>query len=203
MQSGSRRERKKAELRSLILSTAIRLFSQRSIEEVTVDEIAAAADIGKGTVYNYFSTKEDIVVAFLAADEARIQAKVRNSLDSNDSLEEILAGYIRYQFRLRKPHHAFVRVFMAQMFLRTEQFVPYMLEMQKAIDPPLEALFRGLQERKLMRDDVHLPDLILTFKTMHMGLTALWAVEGPPFRQTEKALQLEISLFCDGLRRRP
>ena len=203
MQSGGRRERKKAALRSLILSTAIRLFSQRSIEEVTVDEIAAAADIGKGTVYNYFSTKEDIVVAFLAADEARIQAKVRRALDSNESLEEILAGYIRYQFQLRKPHHAFVRVFMAQMFLRTEQFVPYMLEMQKAIDPPLEALFRGLQERKLMRDDLHLPDLILTFKTMHMGLTALWAVEGPPFRQTGKTLQLEISLFCDGLRRRP
>ena len=203
MQSGGRRERKKAALRSLILSTSIRLFSQRSIEEVTVDEIAAAADIGKGTVYNYFSTKEDIVVAFLAADEARIQAKVRRALDSNESLEEILAGYIRYQFQLRKPHHVFVRVFMAQMFLRTEQFVPYMLEMQKAIDPPLEALFRGLQERKLMRDDLHLPDLILTFKTMHMGLTALWAVEGPPFRQTGKTLQLEISLFCDGLRRRP
>jgi hypothetical protein len=87
------------------------------------------------------------------------------------------------------------------MFLRTEQFLPYMIEMQKAIDPPLEALFLGLQQRGLLRQDVHLGELILTFKTIQMGLSALWAIEGPPFRQTEKTLKLEMKLFCEGLKK--
>jgi len=68
----SRRERKKIAVRSQILSTAIELFSRRGLDVVTIDEIAAAADVGKGTVYNYFTTKEDIVVAFMADLEARI-----------------------------------------------------------------------------------------------------------------------------------
>ena len=87
------------------------------------------------------------------------------------------------------------------MLIRTEQFLPYMLEMQKAIDPPLKALFLGLQERGLLRKDVDLPELIVTFKTIHLGLSALWAIEGPPFRQTERTLKIEMKLFCEGLRK--
>jgi hypothetical protein len=64
----------------------------------------------------------------------------------------------------------------------------------------LEALFRGLQERGLIRKDVPPPELVLIFKTIHLGLTALWAVEGPPFQFTEKTLKQEIKLFCQGLR---
>jgi AcrR family transcriptional regulator len=195
-----RRERKKAAVRAHILTTAIELFSQHGIDSVTVDQIADAADIGKGTVYNYFSTKEDIVVAFMVDFETRVQAKVRRLATSKGSLESILAGFIRFQFQMKKPYHQFVRVFLGQMFLRTEQFIPYMVEMQKTIDPPLEALFRGLQERGLMRKDVPLPELVLIFKTVHLGLTSLWAVEGPPFKVTEKTLKQEIKLFCQGLR---
>lgn len=197
---GSRRERKKAEVRARILSTAIEMFSQRGLDPVTVEEIAEAADTGKGTIYNYFSTKEDIVVAFMADLEAKVQERARHLLKARGSLETILSGFIRFQFQQKEPYHRFVRVFLGHMFLHTEHFVPYMLEMQKTIDPPLQEMFSGLQQRGLMRKDLPLPDLILVFKTMHMGLTALWAVEGPPFHGTEHVLKQEIKLFCEGLR---
>jgi AcrR family transcriptional regulator len=198
----SRRERKKADLRAQIISTAIRLFSRHGFGGVTVEKIAEAADIGKGTIYNYFSTKEDIVVAFLAEIEVRVQARLGRFVADDCPLESILAEFIEFQFRLKKPYHRFVRVFLGQMFLNTEQFLPYMVEMQKVIDPQLEALFRGLQGRGLMRAEIDIPELIVAFKTMHLGLTALWAIEGPPFRQTSKAVQQEMKLFCEGLGRK-
>ena len=74
----SRRERKKIAARAQILSTAIDLFSRRGLDAVTIDEIAAAADVGKGTIYNYFATKEDIVVAFMADLEARMAPGLRS-----------------------------------------------------------------------------------------------------------------------------
>ena len=92
-----------------------------------------------------------------------------------------------------------MRVFLAHMFLRTEQFLPYMVEIQKAIDPPLEALFTSLRERRLIRDDVPVSQLVMVFKTMQLGLMALWAVEGPPFTGTEHTMKQEIRLFCEGL----
>jgi AcrR family transcriptional regulator len=199
--STNRRERKKAAVRSQILDTAIQLFTQHGIDAVTVDQIADAADIGKGTVYNYFTTKEDIVVAFMVQLEAKVQADVSQLVVSRKSMEAILVDFIRHQLYLKNPYHKFVRVFLAQMFLRTEQFIPYMIEMQKAIDPPLQDLFLGLRQRGLLRTDVPLNELIIAFKSIQMGLSALWAIEGPPFRQTEKTLKLEMKLFCEGAKR--
>jgi AcrR family transcriptional regulator len=197
----SRRDRKKAAVRARIVRTGIELFSRHGIAGVTVEQIADAADVGKGTIYNYFETKEDVVVAFMVDLEHKVQARLHRFTSAKGSLDSILASFIRFQFRQKRPYYQFVRVFLAQMFLHTEQFTPYMAEMQKAIDPPLEELFRGLQRRRILRDDVNLPDLILVFKTIHLGLTALWAVEGPPFRSTERALKHEITLFCEGLKR--
>jgi hypothetical protein len=78
-----------------------------------------------------------------------------------------------------------------------------MAEMQKAIDPPLEKLFGHLQQRGAIRRDIHLPDLIMIFKTIQLGLTAMWAVEGPPFRATESIVRQQMMLFCKGLEAKP
>ena len=198
----SRRERKKIAVRSLILSTAIDLFSRRGIDAVTIDEIAAAADVGKGTIYNYFATKEDIVVAFMADLEARLAPAVARFRPGKRPVDRALAEYILLHFRLKEPYHAFVRVFLAQMFTNTAGFLPYMVEMQKYIDPPLQSLFAALEERGTLRDGIDLPQLILSFKTMHLGLTALWAVEGPPFEQTTRVVRQQMQFFTEGITRK-
>jgi hypothetical protein len=46
---------------------------------------------------------------------------------------------------------------------------------------------------------VDLPDPVLVFKTIQLGLTALWAIEGPPFKQVARTIEREITLFCSGL----
>lgn len=197
--TGSRRERKHVALRAQIVSTAIDLFSRHGIANVTVDHIADVADIGKGTVYNYFRAKEDILVAYMVEIERQVQIRIPDFTESRKSLDSILIEFLRFQFRLKKSYHAFVRVFLAQMLARTEEFLPYMTEMQKAIDPPLHRLFEGLQKRKLIRQDADLAMLAGVFKTMHMGLAALWAIEGPPFRGTDQILKEEIKWFCEGI----
>jgi AcrR family transcriptional regulator len=198
----SRRERSKAAIRARIIAAGIELFSERGLSDVTVEEIAEAADVGKGTIYNYFAAKEDIVVAFIVDKEAKVQRRVPRFAESTEPLQTILTRFLSFQFRIRRPYHKFMRVFMAQMFQRTDQFLPYMVEMQKYFDASLETLFRRLQDRRIIRPDVTTPDLILAFKTVHMGLTAVWAVEGPPFRQTSRLVKQEMLLFSEGLERR-
>jgi len=55
-QDAGRRERANVACRARIIDAGIRLFGERNIDTVTGDEIAAAADVGKGTIYNYFRT---------------------------------------------------------------------------------------------------------------------------------------------------
>jgi AcrR family transcriptional regulator len=57
------RERKKAQTEARIWRIAVGLFVERGFDQVSVAEIAAAADVSKVTVFNYFPTKEDLVMS--------------------------------------------------------------------------------------------------------------------------------------------
>lgn len=63
--TGSRVERKKEETRRRILETAMELFKEQGVEETTMEQIALAVDIAKGTLYNYFPVKEAIIDEFI------------------------------------------------------------------------------------------------------------------------------------------
>jgi AcrR family transcriptional regulator len=55
------RERKKLETARRIYQVAVALFCERGFDNVSVQQIADAADVSKMTVFNYFGTKEDLV----------------------------------------------------------------------------------------------------------------------------------------------
>lgn len=55
------RERKRAETHARIQSEGIKLFVERGFEATTLDEVAAAADVSRRTLLNYFGSKEEIV----------------------------------------------------------------------------------------------------------------------------------------------
>lgn len=58
-----RRERKKLDTRRRIFRAAIDLFLAKGFDATTVEEIADKADVGKGTVFNYFPQKTSFLVA--------------------------------------------------------------------------------------------------------------------------------------------
>jgi AcrR family transcriptional regulator len=69
------RERKKRLMRQLISDTATSMFLERGFEEVRVAEVAAACEVSEKTVYNYFPTKESLVLDReepMAADIRRV-----------------------------------------------------------------------------------------------------------------------------------
>jgi len=61
----SRRERKKRETRQRLMEAALRLFREQGYDDTTVGQIAEAADVAKGTFFNYFETKEAILPALV------------------------------------------------------------------------------------------------------------------------------------------
>ncbi len=195
----SLRLRKKLATRARIIEAAIRIFGKRGIAAPTVEEIAAAAEVGKGTIYNYFGTKEEIVVAFMVQVEERLQAKVAQFSAARGPAESILADFIRFQLHLKEPYRDFVRVFMAQLYTRGSELMPHFAEMQEAINPPLFHLFRSLIERGLVRPDVNLASLIEIFKLLHIGIVTIWINDAPPYSGTMHLLEEEMRLFCRGL----
>ena len=61
LKSMSRRERRAAETRVRLFRCALQLFAERGFPNVTVEDITEAADVGKGTFFNYFESKDDVL----------------------------------------------------------------------------------------------------------------------------------------------
>src|ERR1700751_3663528 len=69
----NRRERRRLETRDRLYRAALELFGDRGFLETTVEDITEAADVGKGTFFNYFPTKEHILAEFGGERVAAVQ----------------------------------------------------------------------------------------------------------------------------------
>ncbi|GAA1634446.1 TetR/AcrR family transcriptional regulator [Nonomuraea maheshkhaliensis] len=72
-----RRERKKQATRAALREAALRLSLRHGVENVTVEQIAYEADIALRTFFNYFSSKEEAVVASLSSGAEALIAEFR------------------------------------------------------------------------------------------------------------------------------
>lgn len=69
------RERKKEQTRARILEVAERLLGERGLEAATMEEIAAAAEVSVGTLYNYFGSKTLLLLALYEQETAILIAR--------------------------------------------------------------------------------------------------------------------------------
>jgi AcrR family transcriptional regulator len=74
-----------------ILAAAIKVFGKKGFADTSVDDIAAAAKIAKGTLYLYFRSKEDIYTTALHQAVDRLQALIVERLATARGLQEKLA----------------------------------------------------------------------------------------------------------------
>jgi len=95
----------KGDKREKILSVAEKMFATRRFHEVTLDEIAGAARIGKGTIYLYFKSKDDLlfqlIVELLTAQEQQLKAVT----SSDKPVWEKLCSFIDVMGTFFKEHH--------------------------------------------------------------------------------------------------
>jgi AcrR family transcriptional regulator len=85
------RERKKERTRAEIERVAMRLFLERGFDDVTVDEIGAAAEVSHRTFYRYFSSKEDLVLRDIREFLDEIQVAFDQRPGSEPVIESIRA----------------------------------------------------------------------------------------------------------------
>src|ERR1700704_1981760 len=91
------RERKKQQTRDRIRSVARELFTERGFEQVTVAEVALAADVSEGTAFNYFPTKEDLFFGGLEEFEEQLLDTIRSRAPG----ETVLRAFGRFVLQPR------------------------------------------------------------------------------------------------------
>ncbi|MFF5257736.1 TetR/AcrR family transcriptional regulator [Actinomadura viridis] len=94
------RERKKRRTRRHISEVATGLFVERGFDEVTIAEVAEAAEVSVNTVYNHFRSKEDLVLPPDEASSRRLADIVRERPPGETAARAVLAR-LREEVRRR------------------------------------------------------------------------------------------------------
>jgi AcrR family transcriptional regulator len=88
---GNRRERRKAETRGRLLLAARELFADRGVDATRINEITEAADVGFGSFYNHFASKDAIVDAVMEASVSEIAAAISSTTEALTDPAEIVS----------------------------------------------------------------------------------------------------------------
>ena len=88
--SPGRTERSKREKLERIKRAARKLFGRKGFEATTTREIAAAADIGAGTLFLYAGTKEDLLVLLFREDMSRVVTDAFATMPARPLLDQVL-----------------------------------------------------------------------------------------------------------------
>ena len=117
-----RPDRRKARNRRALLEAAERLFAQKGIERVSIDEITETADLSKGTFYAYFSDKEAIAAEIALAARAELAKEVAVAqTGSSDPAERWVLGICVFlRCAADRPSRAAVIAQMFRLWLRPE-----------------------------------------------------------------------------------
>ena len=100
--------------RNSILNAARSVFSGQGYSVATVDDVAAAAGIAKGTLYLYFRSKEDIYLAALTQDLVAMAQNARTEMEQAASLREQIRAFIRVRLEYCQQHEEFLRIYLAE-----------------------------------------------------------------------------------------
>ena len=125
-----------------ILDAAIAVFARDGLALATVDAIAAAAGVAKGTVYLYFKSKDQLYGAVLERGGAELAALVIAELTAAKSLKAKMDAFIGVRLRYFEAHREFFRVYVAEftnVFSRAMRLSPELARVYAAQALALEA----------------------------------------------------------------
>ena len=172
-----RRQRHSADIRERLFRAALKLFAEKGFAETTVEDITNAADVGKGTFFNYFPSKDHILIAFSEMQISKLQAAVDSMREHNQPIPEFLTALsVRMT---EEPARApdVVRAIL-QAYLSTSTVRCAMRENQARGHGLLTQVIQLGQERGDFRRDLPAGELAQVFRQTVFGTLLMWSLFG-------------------------
>jgi AcrR family transcriptional regulator len=193
---GGRRERHRTETRDRLFRAALELFAERGFLETTVEDITESADVGKGTFFNYFPTKEHILAEFGGQRTAAVERALERAKSTDHSVLGVIGELASNAAGQSKLNAGLLRA----IFAAHASCAPVRAELRKRTQISrrmLAEMFRIGQERGEIRRDISANDLARMVQTTFMGLTMSWALD--PELSLRKNASALWQLLCPNL----
>lgn len=197
--AAGRRERRKNEIREKLIHAALDLFGSRGFQQTTVEDITETADVGKGTFFNYFPSKEHVLGALAEIQIRRLNdglASARTGRKTYDVLRDLSQVMPRLPGRSRLLTRSLMSGLAGSETVRT-LILPGMVRGREV----LTEVFQIGQERGEIRTDLEASDMALMFQQSMFGAIILWSVGSDT--DLPKIIEKGFPVMWEGVRKQP
>lgn len=204
-----RRVKEKDSRKKLILRSARSLFFKKGFNKVTVNEIARSAELGKGSIYLYFDSKEEIYAQILLNDIDDFNRRVSVLLEKGGSATDLLTefSYIYIDFFLNEGE--LFRILMTYMLQPAKMNLPEKLNTQilhanaSSINVIGQILQLGVDSKEFSAETNIKQNQNALWGLLN-GIISLYIFSGAQARRKERiysTTHLALEIFIKGLKK--
>ena len=125
----SRAQKRAKKTRKKLKKAALDVFSEKAVDAATVEEITKKADVGKGTLYQYFADKDEVVVTLIEEAIDHLIERIRSYGQQPRTLEDMLEHLLNahYEFSVNSKEE-FLLLFQGKLLVKLQYDTPDELE---------------------------------------------------------------------------
>jgi AcrR family transcriptional regulator len=198
--SVGRRERHRVRTLAKITRAARTLFARKGFDATTTQEIAAKADIGTGTLFNYAKTKEDLLLlVFREEMDVVVEqafATIPRKGDLIDQLLHVFDAFVAYHQRDVEIAHALIRQLSSVNAPETRDDIMLFL---RGLISRISALIQAAQERGELRSGIPRGILAHNLFSIYYRLLQEWLGEYITYEQYAARIRPALELQLSGL----
>jgi AcrR family transcriptional regulator len=191
-----RRARRSAAIRESLFRSALDLFAAKGFVETTVEDITEAADVGKGTFFNYFPSKEHLLVAFSDMQIGKLQAAVDLVSESREPMPSFLRTLSVNMTAEPARNPAIVRALL-QANLSSGAVCEIMRINHARSHALLTKLVQTGQDRGEIRNDLPAAEIAHVLRQTVFGTLLMWSVFGDS--SLPKRIHAAFDLLWNGI----
>jgi len=199
----SRKEREFIARRNEILEAATRLFARKGYHGTTMGEIAKEAEFSTGSLYNFFSNKEELYFKLLEEKIEALETRVYKILEEEGGIEERLGRYVDTILGFFEVERDFFRIFSEQRsqfeLSAKGQFSDVIHEKyQNYLGTMVELMQQGIEEG--LFKPLNPAELALCFVGIINTMLFMFVNSEEPYELSDKA-KVVLDIFFNGTRR--
>lgn len=125
-----------------ILESARALFEENNYHEISMSAIAEKADIGKGTLYWHFSSKDELFNEMISREGSKVLVELQTLHQSNITAKETLKMFIRGALKCKKNQDSIRRIFISNDIKFMKRFEDSLFKIFYAIVDEVENIIK-------------------------------------------------------------
>jgi AcrR family transcriptional regulator len=173
----SRRERRRTETEQRLFESAMRLFAERGIANTTIEAITEAADVGKGTFFNYFPSKEHLILAFGEKQLGKLAA-ASWSFQAGTRIEQVLRPVVHRLIGEVQKSQTLARGLISTA-LGNDMLTQRVAEIFALERNYIAVLMEAGRRSGEIRSDISADELARLFQQFLFGTLMVWSVHTP------------------------